>query len=111
MATVACHGSTTPATTLLPLRSPRGPLLLRLVPHDGLLHDGRVPAKCALSYAVGTGEWQGVGELVVGALLPEPVDRVRHDPVLNVLPGLSQYGFVARLREPSYRAARSVPTR
>jgi hypothetical protein len=34
---------------------------------------------------------------------------VRHDPVLNLLPGTRQYGFVARLREPSYRAARSVP--
>jgi hypothetical protein len=98
-----------PLTTLLPYRSARGPLLLRLVPTGGLRNDDGVPAGYALSYAVGTGRWHEVGEILVGALLPEPVDRVRHDPVLNLLPGTRQYGFVARLREPSYRAARSVP--
>lgn len=98
-----------PLTTLLPYRSARGPLLLRLVPTGGSRDDDPVPAGYALSYAVGTGPWREVGDLRVGALLPEPVDRVRHDPVLNLLPGTRQYGFVARLREPSYRAARSVP--
>jgi len=100
-----------PMTTLLPYRTARGPLLLRLVPSGGLRHDGRVPAGYALSYAVGTGPWREVGDVRMGALLPEPVDRVRHDPVLNLLPGTRQYGFVGRLREPSYRAARSVPPR
>lgn len=100
-----------PMTTLLPYRSARGPLVLRVVPGGGTRYDDRVAARYALSYALGTGQWREVGHLVVGALLPEPVDRVRHDPVLNVLPGLSQYGYVARLREPSYRAARSVPAR
>jgi hypothetical protein len=100
-----------PLTTLLPYRSPRGPLELRLVPHGGPRHDGPVPAGFTLSYAIGSGQWRDVGEVVVGAALPESVDRVRHDPVLNLLPGTSQYGVVSRLREPSYRAARSVPAR
>lgn len=100
-----------PMTTLLPYRSSRGPLLLRLVPGGGLRQDGAAAASYALSCALGRGEWQELGEVVVGALLPEPVDRVRHDPVLNLLPGTSQYGPVARLREPAYRRARSVPAR
>jgi hypothetical protein len=100
-----------PLTTLLPYRSAVGPLLLRLVPRRGA-GDGRgVPASYAFSYAVGTRRWQQIGELTVGPLLPGPVDRVRHDPVLNLLPGTGQYGFVARLREPAYRAARTVSPR
>ncbi len=100
-----------PLTTLLPYQSVDGPLLLRLVPERGLRKDDRVPARYALSYAVGLGQWRPVGEVIVGALLPEPIDRVRHDPVLNLLPGVRQYGFVARLRAPSYRAARTVAPR
>ena len=102
------HSGAGPLTTLLPLRTARGPLLLRLAPEGGLQEGVRAPASYALSYAMGTGRWRDVGQLVVGAMLPEHVDRVRHDPVLHLLPGTAQYASVVRLREPSYRAARSV---
>ena len=105
---------TGPLTTLLPVRSPNGPLVLRLTattpqpepePQDVLTP----PRTMALAYAHWTGPWHLCGELLVGARLDRRVDAERHDPVLNPLPGTEQYPAVRALREPSYRSARAVP--
>ena len=88
-----------PMTTLLPYRTPAGPLLVAAVLRDERTVD--------LAWAVGAGGWHGFGELTLDE---EPVDAadepVSFDPVLNRLPGLEPYDWVRRLREPSYASAR-----
>jgi hypothetical protein len=84
-----------PLTTLLPYRTPGGPLLLaaRAVP-------GR---RYALMHARGTGRWVPFGELELG----ERIDaRPSFDPIENPLPGTGTYPWVRALRAPSYRRAR-----
>lgn len=100
-----------PLTTLLPVRSPAGPLLLRLAPVPGstVREVGpslRVPDRLSLSYAVGTGPWVPVAEVAVGARIEGQDDPRRHDPVVHQLPGTEQYPVVRFLREPAYAAAR-----
>jgi hypothetical protein len=92
-----------PLTTLLPYRSPHGPLLLaaaaRTTEHGW---DGRT---FELFWSIGVGRWSELGELV---LLGEPAADadVSFDAVTNPLPGLEPYDWVRRLREPAYRSAR-----
>jgi len=86
-----------PMTTLLPYRTPAGPVLLaiRAVAED----------RYELALAVGRGEWSRFGELALsGATGPDPT--ISFDPVRNPLPGLEIYEWVARLREPAYLTAR-----
>jgi len=85
-----------PMTTLLPYRSPVGPLLI------GARALG--PEQLELACAVGAGEWQVFGLLGLEPLADDPI--VSFDPVRNRIPGLEQYGWVLRLREPAYAAAR-----
>ncbi len=97
-------------TTLLPLRAPCGPLLLRVhAPVPALVPEGELPPTMAISYAVGRGPWVRAGELRAGGRHSGTTDAERHDPVVHQLPGTSQYEVVRRLREPAYRAARRVP--
>jgi hypothetical protein len=58
-----------------------------------------------LCWAGPVGPWLRFGTLDLGEPLGDDT-RVSFDPVLNLLPGLSQYGWVRRLREPAYWAAR-----
>jgi hypothetical protein len=100
-----------PLTTLLPVRSPAGPLLLRLEPVPGSVvrevgPSLRVPDRLSLSYAVGAGPWVPVAEVAVGARIEDQDDPRRHDPIVHQLPGTEQYPVVRFLREPSYAAAR-----
>ena len=105
-----------PLTTLLPVRSPSGPLLLRVAAARGAdpLDAGPglgVPSRLVLSYAVGPGPWRDVGELALGPLPVATRAGARgrhHDPVVHELPGTGQYDAVRRLREPAYRAARRL---
>ena len=90
---------TGPLTTLLPVRSVRGSLVLRLVatspaPSGEL----RPPATMELSYAHGGGSWRVCGEVRTGEPLEPDAEAERHDPVLNMLPGTEQYLVVQRLR-------------
>ena len=90
---------TRPMTTLLPYRTPAGPVLLSAVFDD--------ERTVSLAWAVGAEAWHPFAELV----LPDaPVDRpdlaLSFDPVANPLPGLETYDWVRRLREPSYANAR-----
>lgn len=85
-------------TTLLPYRSPRGPLLLAAVPDS--------PRSFELSWAGTVGPWHRFGRLELGAPYGDD-PTVSFDPILNVVPGLEQYGWVRTLREPAYWTARS----
>jgi hypothetical protein len=87
-----------PLTTLLPYRSPMGPVVLGARPIDERGYE--------LTWArVGKG-WHHLGELTLDDPLPDE-DEVSFDPVLNTLPGLDQYRWVERLRERSYATARA----
>lgn len=85
-----------PMTTLLPYRSPTGPLLLAAVPR---------PNGFDLAWARPDGPWHGFGELVVGEASTGDA-LVSFDPVRNPVPGLDTYDWVRRLREPAYGTAR-----
>lgn len=85
-------------STLLPLDSPAGPLLLLLTP-DG-------PDAWTLSSAPPGRPWTERGRLVLGA---EAAEQDCHfDPVRNPVPGLAHYALWAAVREPAYRNARAV---
>lgn len=86
-----------PLTTLLPYRSPAGPLLLAATAAG--------PDRFTLSCAAGTGGWHDFGTLVLSDS-PGGDELVSFDPVLNTIPGLDNYEWVRRLREPSYSMAR-----
>ena len=86
-----------PLTTLLPYRSPRGPLLLAAAPASERRYE--------LLWAGPIGSWHPFGTLELGEPLGDDT-AVSFDPLLNVVPGLANYGWVERLREPAYWAAR-----
>ena len=103
------HG---PMTTLLPVRSEQGPLVLRLTPaNHNPAAELALPSPLLLSYAMGTGDWSPAGEVHVVDRLGPVAELERHDPVTHPLPGTAQYNVVRLLRGPAYRAARSVPVR
>jgi hypothetical protein len=86
-----------PMTTLLPYRTPKGPLLLGARSE----HAGVVRLACAL----GGGPWRSFADLAVhDEDAGDPT--VSFDPVLHPVPGLAQYPAVVRLREPAYHFAR-----
>lgn len=98
--TVAWRPGGRPMTTLLPYRSPRGPLVLGL----RALDEDRFELLAASAW----GPWARVGWLsVIGEAKPEDEHGiVSFDPVRNEVPGLRNYGWVRQLREPSYAFAR-----
>jgi hypothetical protein len=88
-----------PMTTLLPYRTPAGPLLLCAV----LDAEGTI----GLSWAVGTGAWHRFADIrLEQEAVAEPDPQLSFDPLRHELPGLENYGWVRRLREPAYRTAR-----
>lgn len=90
-------------TTLLPIQAKGGPLLLRLEPTD---REGDPwPSTYELSWAIGRGAWQRCGRVDVSWSAPTDAPE-RFDPLVNELPGTSQYPVVRWLREPSYALAR-----
>lgn len=82
-------------TTLLPYRSPVGPLLLAATP--------RSERSFCLAYALGEGTWQTFGRL---ELVERSDAEISYDPTLNPPAGLVNYPWVTRLRAPGYRTAR-----
>jgi hypothetical protein len=86
-----------PMTTLLPYRTPHGPLLLAAT----AVSDTELELSCASP----SGSWRTVGYLTLsGTAGPDPM--ISFDPLLNTVPGLDNYDWVRRLREPSYLTAR-----
>lgn len=97
------HG---PLTTLLPLRSPTGPLLVGLFPRPP--QGGAEPDEYDLRVARPGRDWRGVGLLRIGDVADEVDDPpVRFDPVEFPVPGLEHYPGVAEIRSLAYRGARS----
>jgi len=87
-----------PMTTLLPYRTPVGPVLIAATYVD--------ENRLELSWAVGTSQWHTFAEVALGDPTPADQERLSFDPVVNRLPGLEIYPWVRRLREPAYLAAR-----
>jgi hypothetical protein len=86
-----------PLTTLLPYRSPGGPLLLGL--------RATAEDRWELLVAGAVGSWSRAGELVLDEAAVD--DVLELDPVCNEVPGMPNYEWVRRLREPSYALARA----
>ncbi len=88
-------------TTMLPYRSPSGPLLLAALPLD---EDG---SRFELACASPTGAWSAFGVLEMPAPSDEGEDPpLAFDPVLNEVTGLDNYGWVAELRRYAYAGSR-----
>lgn len=88
-------------STLLPYRTPAGPRVLAALPRPA-------DDEFDLALAALGGAWRRFAVLRVGGLADgaRPDPNVTFDPVLNTVPGLQPYPWVARLREPAYAAAR-----
>jgi hypothetical protein len=88
-----------PLTTLLPYRSPAGPVLLAATWSS--------ETELSLAWARGSGSWQGFGDLTLhGDPIEGPDAEISFDPLRHELPGLANYDAVRRLREPAYLTAR-----
>jgi hypothetical protein len=86
-----------PLTTLLPYRAASGAILLGARALDTETYD--------LAWARPRGEWHDFARLHLSD--DEAPDRdISFDPVRNQIPGLDQYPWVVRLREPAYLTAR-----
>ncbi|HET6560464.1 MAG TPA: hypothetical protein VFG72_01185 [Marmoricola sp.] len=90
------HG---PQTTLLPVATEAGSLLLKVTPLD----DAEPPTRWELAVARAGSSWSPVGTIRVDWGNDEPL---RFDPVEHQLPGTVQYPVVRTMREPAYVAAR-----
>ncbi|QNN55056.1 hypothetical protein H9L09_14165 [Nocardioides mesophilus] len=92
-----------PMTTLLPYRSPHGPLLL------GAKHLSAT--RLVLLCASPAGRWQRFGDLTLGDVADAEDAEITFDPLLHTAPGLENYPWVERLREPAYVTARRTSGR
>ncbi|HXH77025.1 hypothetical protein [Nocardioides sp.] len=92
-------------TSLLPVRTPTGPVTFMIAP-DAEPSGGSPPAAYTLHIAVGAGDWVRVGRIEI--TWSEHDTTERFDPLTNQLAGTEQYPFVLALREPPYAAARLV---
>lgn len=91
------RGLTRTMTTLLPYRTPAGPLILGA--------RGTGDDTFELGYATLTGPWHPFAGLTL--LDGEEHDEdISFDPVLHQIPGLEPHDWVRRLREPGYARAR-----
>lgn len=104
---VRSPGRTATFTTLLPVASDGGSLLLRLQPVGPWVTEP--PSSWTLSWGRLGGRWHEVATLDVR--WSQDDEDVRFDPVTHVLPGTRQYGVVTTMREPAYVAARLVRAR
>jgi hypothetical protein len=87
-----------PMTSLLPYRTPTGPVLL------GARGTG-VPGGYDVFWAHGSRPWRRFAALQMSAQAGAEQD-ISFDPVQHQVPGLEQYPSVVQLREPSYHRAR-----
>lgn len=104
---VRSPGSSATFTTLLPVATPAGSLLLRLQPSDAWTD--RPPSRWALSWSRVGGEWHSAATLTIE--WRDRDENVRFDPIQHELPGTRQYAVVTTLREPAYAVARLVRAR
>jgi hypothetical protein len=99
--TASRHRRVRPMTTLLPYRTTAGPILIGA--------RARGTRNYELFWARRDGPWQTFAELILSGPAGDDQD-ISFDPVRVQLPGLQQYPFVERLREPAYRRARRART-
>lgn len=100
-----------PMTTQLPFRSPGGPILIGAFAQGSAAGGEAADESFALGCADLRGPWQQFATLTIPGRSVRPGTddpSLRFDPVRNTLPGLPNYGWVARLRDPAYAAARRV---
>lgn len=88
---------TRPLTTLLPYRTPTGPVLLGATLRD--------EDTVVLAWARPSGSWRRFATVHLEDAVEDPT--ISFDPLLHRLPGLDQYAAVVRLREPAYARARA----
>ena len=98
--------------TLLPYRSPVGPVLIcarpvssGVLPADGAaLADAlaRRPWTLRLYHAGPTGQWHAFADVTLGTAVDQADGHLRFDAVRHPLPGASTYPWVHALRQPSY---------
>lgn len=86
-----------PLTTLLPYSTPTGPLLLSAA--------AVTSTTFRIACATPRGPWRPFADLVLSRL-DAPDQLLSFDPLCNTVPGLDNYRWVHRLREPSYATAR-----
>lgn len=99
-----------PLTSLLPYRSPDGPLFLGCRPTGEVAEGTGTPNAFTLLWSRRFGDWMEFARLELAETVgPDPV--ISFDPVANPLPGLPAYGWVQRVRAPAYRAARRASDR
>lgn len=96
----ARNSSSVTYSTLLPYRTPAGPVLLAVT--GGAESEG---SEFTLSAAVGRGPWRRFGSLHLRETAGSD-EYVAFDPMTNTVPDLEPYEWVRQLRERSYRAAR-----
>lgn len=101
--------------TLLPYRSPRGPVLIcaRSIPTRALpaelgdlrraLHEQ--PWRLRLYHAAPTRKWHPFAEVLLRPAAEPDSAELRFDPVGHPPPGSTTYAWVGKVRGPSYRAA------
>jgi hypothetical protein len=94
----AQHAGQLAYTTLLPYRTPSGPVTLAARPV------GADTREVTLSCAAIGGPWRSFARMILGPSTTQVAPSF--DPVLNQLPGLDYYAWATNLREGSYRAAR-----
>jgi hypothetical protein len=100
-------GKSATFTTLLPVSTPDGSLLLRVRP--GHAWGTGPPTSWELAWSRIAGEWHPAGTLMVTWRAED--EAVRFDPVKHQLPGTRQYGVIRAMRQPAYAAARLVTAR
>lgn len=89
-------------STLQPYRTPSGPVVLAARPTS-------VESGLAVRLAVArpTGRWHDFGSVTVEGDVADGADAsISFDPILNPVPGLTNYQWVERVREGAYLAAR-----
>jgi hypothetical protein len=110
MLTVGREITARPLTTLVPYRTSRGPLLIAakaLEPDPG---DDPTGLRFELLWSVGVGDWVRFADLVIPSTSgPDP--EISFDAVTHPPPGLQNYPWVRRMREPAYQAARETSGR
>ncbi|MDQ0850050.1 hypothetical protein QFZ65_001988 [Arthrobacter sp. B3I9] len=111
------HASSSNLTSLMPYKGADGPVLLAArteppAPRLPAAPDGFREALASGTWTLGlyhsrpTGRWHRFGTLTL-VLDPDEADTaMRFDPLVHTLPGAGNYRWAARLREPSYSAAR-----
>ncbi|RWZ49557.1 hypothetical protein ELQ90_12365 [Labedella phragmitis] len=123
VARLSAHGAV--FTTVMPYRSPNGPVLVGARTVSGApasasargvaIELARTPWLLQLLWAVPNGRWRPFATVSLSAPTAPDSTRpgaeldtaaLRFDPVLSPPPGAATYGWTRALREPAYRVAR-----